>query len=85
MSKGSRPRPYSVSQDKFANNYEAIFGRKDMQVKAKENLEDFGKCGCGRSPTGKCCGWHGLSEEVFKQRLEDYQTGRVDLGGNEVK
>lgn len=29
-----------------------------MQVKANE---DFGKCGCGRSPTGKCCGYHNLS------------------------
>jgi hypothetical protein len=24
-----------------------------------------GACGCGRSPTGKCCGWHGLSEEMY--------------------
>ena len=28
MSKGSRPRPYSVSQEQFAANYEAIFGKK---------------------------------------------------------
>ena len=25
--KGSRPRPYSVSQDQFATNWDAIFGR----------------------------------------------------------
>jgi len=25
MSKGSRPRPYSVSQRQFDNNYDAIF------------------------------------------------------------
>ena len=25
MSKGSRPRPYSVSQTQFGNNYDAIF------------------------------------------------------------
>lgn len=25
MSKGSRPRPYSVSQRQFGNNYDAIF------------------------------------------------------------
>ena len=25
MSKGSRPRPYSVSQKDFGNNYDAIF------------------------------------------------------------
>ena len=22
-------------------------------------------CGCGRSPTGKCIGWHKLSEEEY--------------------
>ena len=36
-----------------------------MQVRVKENAEEFGKCGCGRSPTGKCIGWHGLTEEMY--------------------
>jgi len=36
-----------------------------MQVRVKENAEEFGKCGCGRSPTGKCIGWHGLTEEGY--------------------
>ena len=36
-----------------------------MQIRVKENPEEFGKCGCGRSPTGKCIGWHGLSEEMY--------------------
>lgn len=26
--KGSSPRPYSVSQEQFGNNYDAIFGKK---------------------------------------------------------
>lgn len=26
--KGSSPRPYSVSQEEFANNWDAIFGKK---------------------------------------------------------
>ena len=93
MSKGSRPRPYSVSQDTFANNYDAIFGKKDrrviedaisedeefnnlekkMQVKVEENKDKVGQCGCGRSPTGKCIGWHGLSEQEFKEKLEEYK------------
>ena len=55
-----------------------------MQVRVKENPEEFGKCGCGRSPTGKCIGWHGLTEEVFKDRLEQYQTGKQDLNGDPV-
>lgn len=27
--KGSSPRPYSVSQEKFSNNWDAIFGNKN--------------------------------------------------------
>ena len=38
MGKGSRPRPYSVSQNEFGNNYDAIFGKKDtMQVRVEED------------------------------------------------
>ena len=31
------------------------------------------ECGCGRSPTGKCIGWHSLSEDEFKKKLETYK------------
>ena len=27
-----------------------------------------GTCGCGRSPTGKCVGWHGLTEEMYQHQ-----------------
>lgn len=36
-----------------------------MQVKVEEG---FGSCGCGRSPTGKCCGWHALTEEQYQRQ-----------------
>lgn len=36
-----------------------------MQIRVKEDSKEFGKCGCGRSPTGKCIGWHGLTEEMY--------------------
>ena len=68
MGKGSSPRPFSVSQEEFGNRYDTIFGKKDMQVRVKENSDEFGKCGCGRSPTGKCCGWHGLTEEMYQHQ-----------------
>ena len=78
--KGSKPRPFSVSQDEFANSFEKIFGKKDkdMQIRVKENTEEFGTCGCGRSPTGKCIGWHGLNEEQLAEAkrvwdLEEYK------------
>jgi hypothetical protein len=39
-----------------------------MQVRVKEDSKQFGNCGCGRSPTGKCIGWHGLSEEMYQHQ-----------------
>ena len=30
-------------------------------------------CGCGRSPTGKCIGWHSLSEDEYKEKLAEYE------------
>ena len=41
-----------------------------MQVRTNN---DIGKCGCGRSPTGKCIGWHGLSEEQFQTKKAEYE------------
>jgi len=74
--KGSSPRPFSVSQEEFNNRWDNIFKKdKDMQIRVKEDVEDIGRCGCGRSPTGKCIGWHGLSEEMYQHQkmlwLED--------------
>jgi hypothetical protein len=40
MSKGSRPRPYSVSQKQFGNNYDAIFGKKDRRQVEDAQAED---------------------------------------------
>lgn len=37
--KGSRPRPYSVSMDKFASNWDAIFNKKDDSVLDAYNEE----------------------------------------------
>ena len=34
--KGSRPRPFSVSQDQFGSNWDAIFGKK-TEAPAKEH------------------------------------------------
>ena len=34
----------------------------------------MGKCGCGRSPTGMCKGWHGLSEEEYEKKLLEHKN-----------
>jgi hypothetical protein len=30
-------------------------------------------CGCRRSPTGKCIGWHNLSEEQYQIKKIEYE------------
>ena len=54
-----------------------------MQIRATENPKEFGKCGCGRSPTGKCIGWHGLTEEMYTHQkmlwLEDQLRRDAEL------
>ena len=35
------------------------------------------KCGCGRSPTGNCIGWHGLSEEQYLQKKALWEETKI--------
>ena len=44
--KGSKPRPFSISQEEYADRFDAIFGKKKMttfttedRIKAEEKLE----------------------------------------------
>ena len=62
----------------YRDNYDLIWGKKNMQVRVQENENDIGKCGCGRSPTGKCIGWHGLNEQQLKEAQEKYQAQQVE-------
>jgi hypothetical protein len=38
--------------------------------------EVAGQCGCGRSPTGKCCGWHALSKEAYEDIKAKYELAQ---------
>jgi hypothetical protein len=58
----------------YRDNYDNIFRKDKMQVRVKENADDIGRCGCGRSPTGKCIGWHGLSEADFQAKLANFMA-----------
>lgn len=49
-----------------------------MQVRVRENPKEFGKCGCGRSPTGKCMGWHGLNEQQLAEAKKLYEESIKD-------
>lgn len=81
--KGSKARPLSVDLNTFDNNWDLIF-KKDKEMTPTVNEMKKGTCGCGRSPTGDCIGWHGLSEEAFKEALEKYQTNQQDTNGKPV-
>jgi hypothetical protein len=37
-------------------------------------MNEAPKCGCGRSPTGVCMGWHALSEEEYLKQKVAYET-----------
>jgi hypothetical protein len=75
--KGSRPRPYSVDQKTFDSNWDAIFKKGKTMTPSVKSMKE-GTCGCGRSPTGDCIGWHGLTEQEYQKRLAEYQEKTVD-------
>lgn len=47
-----------------------------MQVRADQIKEGGVPCGCGRSPTGKCCGWHALTEEAYQAKAAEYELAK---------
>lgn len=81
--KGSSPRPFSVDQKTFANNWNTIFKKE----KPMSETERKGTCGCGRSPTGNCIGWHALSEDVYlhQKMLWNEEQFRKDEEQNSQK
>jgi hypothetical protein len=50
-----------------------------MQIRVSEDKKEFGSCGCGRSPTGYCIGWHGLGEDEFRQKLAEYDAKQMEV------
>jgi len=51
------------SNSNYRSNYDDIFKKKE--------------CPCGRSPTGKCIGWHGLSESDYQKKLKEWKEKNV--------
>jgi hypothetical protein len=85
MGKGSRARPLSVSQEEFANSFEKIFGKKDKDMQVRANPKgSIGTCGCGRSPTGDCCGWHGLTEDQYKIKKSEWDLEQYKKQAQEI-
>jgi hypothetical protein len=55
-----------------------------MQVRVESKEEDIGRCGCGRSPTGKCCGWHSLSEEQYQAKQAEWDLNEYKNQAQEL-
>jgi len=51
------------SNTNYRSNYDDIFKKKS--------------CPCGRSPTGKCVGWHGLTEEQYQVKLAEWKENNA--------
>jgi CDGSH-type Zn-finger protein len=65
--KGSRPRPFSVSQETYDKNWDSIFNKGKQMSTIEENQVP---CGCGRSASGFCTGLHNLTEDEWQAKLE---------------
>lgn len=48
------------STDSYRKNFDEIFKKET--------------CPCGRSPIGRCIGWHGLSEADYLKKLAEYKA-----------
>ena len=71
-----------ASSKAFNDNYDLIF-RKDKMTPKVENMKQ-GTCGCGRSPTGDCIGWHGLSEDAFQKAKDEWELAEYKKKAGEL-
>ena len=37
-------------------------------------MSEANSCGSGRSPTGKCIGWHNMTEEQYAEKKAQYEA-----------
>jgi hypothetical protein len=46
-------------------------------------MTEKAKCGCGRSPTGYCIGWHSLSEADYIVKKAEFEKNENAAGKEE--
>jgi len=47
-----------------------------MTTFTTEDRQAASTCGCGRSPTGYCVGWHGLVEEDYLKERDQWELNK---------
>jgi hypothetical protein len=55
-----------------------------MQIRADQIQEGGAACGCGRSPTGKCIGWHALTEEQYQSKQAEWDLNEYKKQAQEL-
>ena len=65
-----------TASQSYRDNYDSIFRKNTMTQQTEQKKQ--GTCGCGRSPTGDCIGWHALSESEFQAKLAEHNAKQVD-------
>ncbi len=41
-------------------------------------MSEANTCGCGRSPTGKCVGWHNLTEVQYAEKKAKWEAKQAE-------
>jgi len=72
------------SNDSYRRNFDEIFAKEkeitDISMKqsiANKQERQKKSCPCGRSPTGKCIGWHRFTESEYQQKLKEWNEKNV--------
>jgi hypothetical protein len=50
----------------------------------EDRISAVGTCGCGRSPTGNCIGWHGLTEEQYQAKQAEWDLNEYQKQAQEI-
>ena len=74
------------SNDSYRRNFDQVFAKEkeitDLSMKQsilnKRERQKNETCPCGRSPIGKCVGWHGLTEEQYQVKLKEWKEKNAD-------
>ena len=54
------------------------FASLSLKREQETDMAEANTCGCGRSPTGKCCGWHNLSEEQYAEKKAQWEARQAE-------
>ena len=42
-------------------------------------------CGCGRSPTGRCQGWHSLEQAEYLDKLDEFIQAMLKFQNKQIE